>query len=188
VGNTQHACRCPSLHPHVCVAMHTVMCCALWCEVDSPGRGFTRTVQTQAQGYLYPGHGSAHQWAKRITKRHSGYFQPTHPLYLWVPTPPIMQLIILLGGGVEDFAYSFGEVPVCTPSEQRPLYSRYCVAIDPKGRACSWGQYVYIAPKCWGRPPLWSSGQRSRIRFLALPDFLRSSGSGTGSTQPREDK
>jgi hypothetical protein len=25
-----------------------------------------------------------------------------------------------------------------------------------------------------------------RVRFLALPDFLRSSGSGTGSTQPRE--
>jgi hypothetical protein len=41
---------------------------------------------------------------------------------------------------------------------------------------------------------LWSSGQnswlrilRSRVRFPALPDFLRSSGSGTGSTQPRED-
>jgi hypothetical protein len=44
------------------------------------------------------------------------------------------------------------------------------------------------------RPPLWSSGQsswlqiqRSRVWFPALPDFLRSSGSGTGSTQPRED-
>ena len=42
-------------------------------------------------------------------------------------------------------------------------------------------------------PPLWSSGQsfwlqiqRSRFRFPALPDFLSSSGSGTGSTQPRE--
>jgi hypothetical protein len=41
---------------------------------------------------------------------------------------------------------------------------------------------------------MWSSGQsfwlqiqRSRVRFPALPDFLRSSGSGTGSTQPRED-
>ena len=41
--------------------------------------------------------------------------------------------------------------------------------------------------------PLWSSGQsfwlqiqRSRFRFPALPDFLSSSGSGTGSTQPRE--
>jgi hypothetical protein len=44
------------------------------------------------------------------------------------------------------------------------------------------------------KPPLWSSSpsswlqiQRSRVRFPALPDFLRSSGSGTGSTQPRED-
>ena len=43
------------------------------------------------------------------------------------------------------------------------------------------------------RPHLWSSGQsfwlqiqRSRVRFPALPDFLSSSGSGTGSTQPRE--
>jgi hypothetical protein len=44
------------------------------------------------------------------------------------------------------------------------------------------------------RPPLWSSGQSlwlqiqmSRVRFPALPDFLRSRGSGTGPTQPRED-
>jgi hypothetical protein len=45
---------------------------------------------------------------------------------------------------------------------------------------------------CGGHwPPLWSSGQsswlltqKSRVRFPALPDFLRSSGSGTGSTQP----
>jgi hypothetical protein len=44
-----------------------------------------------------------------------------------------------------------------------------------------------------GRPPLWSSGQsfwihiqRFRVRFPALPDFLRSSGSGTESTQPGE--
>jgi hypothetical protein len=42
-------------------------------------------------------------------------------------------------------------------------------------------------------PPLWSSGQslwlhiqRSRVRSPVLPDFLSSSGSGTGSTQPRE--
>jgi hypothetical protein len=50
----------------------------------------------------------------------------------------------------------------------------------------------YLVPQI--RPPLWSSGhsfwlqiQRSWVRFLALPDFLRSSESGTGSTQPRED-
>ena len=42
-------------------------------------------------------------------------------------------------------------------------------------------------------PPLWSSGQslwlqiqRSRVRSPALPDFLSSSRSGTGSTQSRE--
>jgi hypothetical protein len=42
--------------------------------------------------------------------------------------------------------------------------------------------------------PLWSSGkgswlqiQRSRVRSSGLPDFLRSSGSRTGSTQLRED-
>jgi hypothetical protein len=41
--------------------------------------------------------------------------------------------------------------------------------------------------------PLWSSGQsswlqiqRSLVRFPLLPDFLKSSGSGTGSTQPRD--
>jgi hypothetical protein len=44
------------------------------------------------------------------------------------------------------------------------------------------------------RPTLWSSAQsswlqiqRARVRYLVLPDFLRSSGSGTGSTQPCED-
>jgi hypothetical protein len=49
---------------------------------------------------------------------------------------------------------------------------------------CDWFNY----------PKLWSSGQsswlqiqRSWVRFPALQDFLRSSGSGTGSTQPRED-
>ena len=51
--------------------------------------------------------------------------------------------------------------------------------------------YEYGRDGKW--PPLWSSGQsfwlqiqRSRVRFPALPDFLSSSGSGTGSTQPRE--
>jgi hypothetical protein len=54
-------------------------------------------------------------------------------------------------------------------------------------------KYYYF--KLWYlRPSLWSSGQsfwleiqRSRVRLPALPDFLRSSGSGTGSTQLRED-
>jgi hypothetical protein len=52
---------------------------------------------------------------------------------------------------------------------------------------------VYVGDHLF-RPPLWSSGQSSwlqiqmsRFRFPALPDFLRSSGSGTGITRPRED-
>ena len=57
--------------------------------------------------------------------------------------------------------------------------------------SCSLIEFCYA---CGMRgPPLWSSGQsfwlqiqRSRVRFPALPDFLSSSGSGTGSTQPRE--
>jgi hypothetical protein len=43
------------------------------------------------------------------------------------------------------------------------------------------------------RPPLWSSGQsswlqiqRSGVRIPEIPDFLRSSGSGTVSTEPLE--
>ena len=52
---------------------------------------------------------------------------------------------------------------------------------------------VYCTITRIDRPSLWSSGQsfwlqirRSRVRFPALPDFLSSSGSGTGSIQPRE--
>jgi hypothetical protein len=44
-----------------------------------------------------------------------------------------------------------------------------------------------------GGPALWYSGQsswrqiqRSQVQFQELPDFLRSNGSGMGSTQPRE--
>jgi hypothetical protein len=54
--------------------------------------------------------------------------------------------------------------------------------------------YRILVRKPEGMPPLWSSDessclqmQRSRVRFLALSDFLRSSGSGTGPTQPRDD-
>jgi hypothetical protein len=35
-------------------------------------------------------------------------------------------------------------------------------------------------------PEFLATGPEVRVRFHALPDFLRSSGSGTGSTQPRE--
>jgi hypothetical protein len=54
-----------------------------------------------------------------------------------------------------------------------------------------WGKLKTIVCSAW--PPLWSGGQSfwlqihsSRVRFPALPDFLSSSWSGTGSTQSRE--
>jgi hypothetical protein len=58
-----------------------------------------------------------------------------------------------------------------------------------------WGtNWIYICYVEESRPPLWPSGQsswlqiqRSRVRFPALPNFLRSNGSVTASTQPRED-
>jgi hypothetical protein len=50
----------------------------------------------------------------------------------------------------------------------------------------SWCYSVWPPLLCSGQSS-WLQIQRSRVRFPALPDFLRSSGSGTGSTQPRED-
>jgi hypothetical protein len=51
-----------------------------------------------------------------------------------------------------------------------------------------------IALSAYRGPPLWSSAQsfwlqtqRSEVWFRAVPDFLRSRGSGTVSTQSRED-
>jgi hypothetical protein len=38
-----------------------------------------------------------------------------------------------------------------------------------------------------GDQSFWLQIQRSWVQFPALPDFLRSGVSGTGSTQPRED-
>ena len=55
------------------------------------------------------------------------------------------------------------------------------------------GSFETVVRTKW--PPVWSSGQsfwlqiqRSRVRFPALQIFLSSSGSGTGSTQPREPR
>jgi hypothetical protein len=60
-------------------------------------------------------------------------------------------------------------------------------------RLDSWAIWVIWKTLFWG-PSLWSSGQSfwlqiqsSRVLFPVLPHFLRNMGSGTGSTQPRED-
>jgi hypothetical protein len=51
---------------------------------------------------------------------------------------------------------------------------------------------LLTASLLFGMQPLWCSGQsywlqiqRTRVRFREQPDLLRSSGSGTGSSQPR---
>jgi hypothetical protein len=46
--------------------------------------------------------------------------------------------------------------------------------------------WLYVAVLSCGQSS-WLQIQRTRVQFPALPDILRSSRSGTGSTQPRED-
>jgi hypothetical protein len=77
--------------------------------------------------------------------------------------------------------------PPPLPMIQRS-YSLFAATYDPQVcTALTYSEYLRKGP------PLRSSGQsswlltqRSRVRFLALPDFLSSSGSGMGSTQPLE--
>ena len=82
-----------------------------------------------------------------------------------------------------------------TPRPPKPLFVVYLTQFRKiKGCKIRGGQGWNLTVVLNRRgPPLWSSGQsfwlqiqRSRVRFPALPDFLSSSGSGTGSTQPRE--
>jgi hypothetical protein len=50
-----------------------------------------------------------------------------------------------------------------------------------------WYMWYMVRYMWWSTgQSFWLQIQRSRVRFPALPDFLSSSGSGTGSTQPRE--
>ena len=72
---------------------------------------------------------------------------------------------------------------------------RWAVQIVSTCNSCQTHNSYLITSLIRIRPPLWSSGQsfwlqiqRSRVRSPALPNFLSSSGSGTGSTQPREPR
>jgi hypothetical protein len=87
---------------------------------------------------------------------------------------------------------------ICYVEESRqPLWSNGQSSRLQNGDALCflWGtNWIYYT--CYveeSRPPLWSNGQRSwlqiqkfRVPFQAFPHFLRSSGSGKGSIQPRE--
>jgi hypothetical protein len=44
--------------------------------------------------------------------------------------------------------------------------------------------FIYLSLRLW--PLLWSSGQSSWLQIQRFSEFLRSSGSETESTQPRE--
>jgi hypothetical protein len=82
------------------------------------------------------------------------------------PVPPFSSL-------TEHFEFSLPHIPsssLCI----RPLY---VTVHNPSYRSSLW----YSGQRSWLQT------QRSRVLFQALPDFLSSSRSRTGSTQPRED-
>jgi hypothetical protein len=86
--------------------------------------------------------------------------------------------------GQEDALSSLARRPSLGPPK---FLSIECLLTFPKGKSERvWSLTILVR--------LWSNGlssclqiQRSRARFPALPEFLKNSGSGTGSTQARED-
>jgi hypothetical protein len=48
------------------------------------------------------------------------------------------------------------------------------------------GYFIHVTTSVVEWSEFLAADSEVRVRFQALPDFLRSSGSGTGSTQPRE--
>jgi hypothetical protein len=96
----------------------------------------------------------------------------------------LLELLILSGGSI--FVASLSALECLSVTRHRITKFNELYEIHQQLH------FLMVDKLTW--PPLWSSGQsswlqilRSWVRFPALPDFLRSSGSGTGSTQPRED-
>jgi hypothetical protein len=109
--------------------------------------------------------------------------------YVWEGTRDI--------GDVLCFLWGTNWIYICYVEESRPpLWSSGQSSWLNNGDVLCflWGtNWIYICYVEESRPPLWSSGQSSwlqiqgsRVLFPALPDFLTSSVSATGSTQPRE--
>jgi hypothetical protein len=72
--------------------------------------------------------------------------------------------------------YSYSELTYLLFSDLAPHDIRLRFKIDRfmLGRLCGlWSEFLATVPEV-------------QVRFPALPDFLRSNGPGTGSTQPRE--
>jgi hypothetical protein len=82
-------------------------------------------------------------------------------------------------------------------SHNSPPLMKFKVIVFTKYRHCSLLELRGFSPQanytdrataaCRSGQSSWLQIQRTRVRFPALPDFLRSSGSGTGCTQPPED-
>jgi hypothetical protein len=111
---------------------------------------------------------------------------PVHPLLTY------LTILILTGAGNKLWCFSICNF-LCSPDFlcRRCKYSLRCMPII---KHSLWAIIYFSTLWRLVWPPLWSSGQsswlqiqRSRVRFAALTDFLRSSGYGTGSTQPHED-
>ena len=86
----------------------------------------------------------------------------------------------------ENFTYRLADKSSAPPDrkkiESSPFFVRrggHCCRGDLVGRTSFW--ICFFSGQIF-----WLQIQRSRVRFPALPNFLSSSGSVTGSTQPRE--
>jgi hypothetical protein len=122
------------------------------------------------------------------------------------PTQPLIQCILgdSIPGGKTAAAWSCVSILSCcfmawcliNLSLGQLYFFYYRLDFSSRKSFCASFSHSSIMDICqWIRDFLWSTGQsswlqiqRSRVLFPALPDFLRSSGSGTGSTQRREYK
>ena len=77
----------------------------------------------------------------------------------------------------EHVSYGFPMINFCNPGVH---YETPCIKL------CMTILHIQCVPLWSSSQSFWLLTQRSRVRSPALPDFLSSSGSGTGSTQPRE--
>ena len=80
-------------------------------------------------------------------------------------------------------------LPICALARADEVMSKFCYTLECKTHLIldiSRWEWELISIVCG--QSYWLQIQRSRVRSPALPDFLSSSGSGTGSTQPREPR
>jgi hypothetical protein len=136
---------------------------------------------------------------RRSLGRYSSLADSDHGVYVRESRPSLLssgQSSWLHNGDVLWFLWGTNWIYICYVEESRPsLWSSDQSSWLQNGDVLSflWGtNWIYICYVEESRPSVWSCTQSSwlqsklRVRFPALPDFLRSSGFGTGSTQPLE--